>query len=51
MSGELTARVNEAARGLVGAAAKAVKKKVRAELVSLIRGCWTLAATRQRRMR
>lgn len=38
LSGELAARVNEAATGLVGAAAKAVKKKVRAELVALIRG-------------
>ncbi len=38
LSGELAARVNQAARGLVGAAAKAVKKKVRGELVALIRG-------------
>jgi len=38
LSGELAARVNEAATGLVGGAAKAVKKKVRAELVALVRG-------------
>ncbi|MDO8692128.1 MAG: transposase, partial [Dehalococcoidia bacterium] len=38
LSGELAARVNEAAAGLAGAAAKAVKKKVRAELLSLVRG-------------
>ena len=38
LSGELTSRVNEAAAGLAGAAAKAVKKKVRAELVALVRG-------------
>ena len=38
LSGELAARVNEAAAGLAGAAAKAVKKKVRGELVSLVRG-------------
>ena len=38
LSGELTARVNDAATGLVGAAAKAVKKKVRAELMALVRG-------------
>jgi len=38
LSGELTARVNEAAMGLTGAAAKAVKKKVRAELISLVGG-------------
>ncbi len=37
LSPELAARVNEAATGLVGAAAKAVKKKVRAELVTLVR--------------
>jgi len=38
LSGELTSRVNEAAAGLAGAAAKAVKRKVRAELVGLVRG-------------
>ena len=38
LSGELASRVNEAATGLTGAAAKAVKEKVRAELVSLVRG-------------
>ncbi len=38
LSGELAARVNEAATGLAGAAAKAVKQKVRAELVALVRG-------------
>ncbi len=38
LSGELAARVNEAATGLAGAAAKAVKKKVRAELIALVRG-------------
>ena len=38
LSGELAARVNEAATGLAGAAAKAAKKKVRGELVALIRG-------------
>jgi hypothetical protein len=38
LRGELAGRVNEAATGLAGAAAKAVKKKVRAELVALIRG-------------
>ncbi len=38
LSGELASRVNEAATGLAGAAAKAVKKKVRGELVALIRG-------------
>jgi transposase-like protein len=37
-SGELAARVNEAATGLAGAAAKAVKKKVRAELIALVKG-------------
>jgi len=34
----LATRVNEAATGLAGAAAKAAKKKVRAELVALVRG-------------
>ncbi len=38
LSSELTSRVNEAASGLVGAVAKTVKKKVRAELVALVRG-------------
>jgi transposase-like protein len=38
LSGELSARANEAAMGLAGAAAKSVKKKVRAELISLVRG-------------
>ncbi|MCL4371443.1 MAG: transposase [Chloroflexi bacterium] len=38
LSGELSTRVNEAATGLAGAAAWAVKKRVRAELVALIRG-------------
>jgi hypothetical protein len=38
LSSELTARVNEAATGLTGAVAKAVKKKVRGELVALVRG-------------
>jgi hypothetical protein len=38
LSGELASRVNEAATGLAGAAAKVVKKKVRAELVALVRG-------------
>ncbi len=38
LGGGLTARVSEAATGLVGAPAKAVKKKVRAELLALIRG-------------
>lgn len=38
LSGELAARVNEAAVGLAGAAALAVKKKMRAELVGLVRG-------------
>ena len=38
LGGELASRVNEAATGLAGAAAKAVKKKVRAELVALVRG-------------
>ncbi len=38
LGGELTARAGEAATGLAGAAAKAVKKKVRSELVALIRG-------------
>jgi len=34
----LATRVNEAATGLAGAAAKAAKKKVRAELVALVSG-------------
>ena len=38
LSGELATRVNEAATGLAGAAAKAAKKKVRAELVALVSG-------------
>lgn len=38
LSSELTSRVNEAATGLSGAAVKAVKKKVRGELVALVRG-------------
>jgi hypothetical protein len=38
LNGELASRVNEVATGLAGAAAKAVKKGVRAELVSLIKG-------------
>jgi len=38
LSGELASRVNEAASGLAGAAAKAAKKKVREELVALVRG-------------
>ncbi len=38
LSSELATQVNRAATGLVGAAAKAVKKKVRGELVTLIRG-------------
>ncbi len=38
LSSELASRVNEAATGLTGAAAKAVKNKVRAELISLVRG-------------
>ena len=37
LSGEVAGRVKEAATGLAGAAAKAVKKKVRAELVTLVR--------------
>jgi hypothetical protein len=36
--GELAARASEAATGLSGAAAKAVKRKVRAELIALVRG-------------
>ena len=38
LSSELASRVNEAATGLTGAAAKAVKKKVGEELVALVRG-------------
>jgi transposase-like protein len=38
LGGELSSRVNEAAEGLTGAAAKVVKKKVRAEMVALIHG-------------
>jgi transposase-like protein len=37
LGGEISARANEAAAGLAGAAAKAVKKKVRGELVALVR--------------
>lgn len=38
LSGELVSRASEAATGLAGAAAKAVKKRVRAELIALVRG-------------
>ena len=38
LGGELASRVSEAATGLTGGAAGAVKKKVRGELVALIRG-------------
>ncbi len=38
LSSELASRVNEAARGLSGAAAKAAKKKIRAKLAALVRG-------------
>ena len=38
LGSELASRVNEAAAGLTGAAAKAVKRKVRGELVALLRG-------------
>lgn len=38
LSGEFSSRASQAAEGLVGAAAKAVKKKVRTELVALVRG-------------
>jgi hypothetical protein len=38
LGGELASRVNEAATGLAGAAARAVKKRVRGELVALVRG-------------
>lgn len=38
LSGELASRVNEEATGLAGAAARAVKKRVRSELVALVRG-------------
>lgn len=38
LSGELSGRVNEAVSGLSGPVAKAAKKKVREELVSLVRG-------------
>jgi hypothetical protein len=38
MSGELASRASEAASGLAGGAAKAAKKRVRAELVALVRG-------------
>ena len=38
LSGELAPRASEAATGLAWAAAKAVKKRVRAELIALVRG-------------
>jgi len=38
LSGELASRASEAATGLAWAAAKAVKKRVRAELIALVRG-------------
>jgi transposase-like protein len=38
LGGELSAQANEAAADLTGAAARAVKKRVRSELISLVRG-------------
>ena len=51
LSGELASRASEAATGLAGTAAKAVKKRVRAELIALVRGCWMHPAMRKRKRR